>query len=196
MSRNNVDFPFAVAFPPQAMTNVLAEWLSMHEVKQAYPASRHHPPSFCILRLVYPPSLLHRQNLLRGHVFVNCSPTRSPFSPFAVDHSLRSRPALTSLLSLTLSLSTTFPVFIYNLNATRSASFSASKFHTFSIPLSAAYSFTPPLMSTDVQPSSCRIPRNPSHLHADCIRRDRKKYAHVTFFNGALRSRLPSKNAS
>ncbi|OBZ68548.1 2,3-bisphosphoglycerate-independent phosphoglycerate mutase [Grifola frondosa] len=28
MSQYNAEFPFAVAFPPQAMTNVLAEWLS------------------------------------------------------------------------------------------------------------------------------------------------------------------------
>ncbi|KAJ6608969.1 cofactor-independent phosphoglycerate mutase [Mycena sp. CBHHK59/15] len=36
MSRYNADFPFPVAFPPQAMTNVLAEWLAVHEVKQAH----------------------------------------------------------------------------------------------------------------------------------------------------------------
>ncbi|KAG6867133.1 hypothetical protein C0993_006451, partial [Termitomyces sp. T159_Od127] len=36
MSRYNAEFPFKVAFPPQAMTNVLAEWLSKQGVKQAH----------------------------------------------------------------------------------------------------------------------------------------------------------------
>ena len=36
MSRYNAEFPFAVAFPPQAMTNVLAEWLSKQGVSQAH----------------------------------------------------------------------------------------------------------------------------------------------------------------
>ncbi|KAK0187274.1 cofactor-independent phosphoglycerate mutase [Armillaria mellea] len=36
MSRYNAKFPFHVAFPPQAMTNVLAEWLSKHDIKQAH----------------------------------------------------------------------------------------------------------------------------------------------------------------
>ncbi|KAJ7036768.1 phosphoglycerate mutase [Mycena alexandri] len=36
MSRYNADFPFPVAFPPQAMTNVLAEWLSKKGIKQAH----------------------------------------------------------------------------------------------------------------------------------------------------------------
>jgi len=36
MSRYNADFPFAVAYPPQAMTNVLAEWLAKHDIKQAH----------------------------------------------------------------------------------------------------------------------------------------------------------------
>ncbi|KAG6891622.1 hypothetical protein C0992_001307 [Termitomyces sp. T32_za158] len=36
MSRYNAEFPFKIAFPPQAMTNVLAEWLSKHGVKQAH----------------------------------------------------------------------------------------------------------------------------------------------------------------
>ncbi|KAI0640322.1 cofactor-independent phosphoglycerate mutase [Trametes polyzona] len=38
MSRYNAEFPFNVAFPPQAMTNVLAEWLSKQGVKQAHVA--------------------------------------------------------------------------------------------------------------------------------------------------------------
>ncbi|KAI0696889.1 cofactor-independent phosphoglycerate mutase [Cerioporus squamosus] len=38
MSRYNSEFPFNVAFPPQAMTNVLAEWLAKQGVKQAHVA--------------------------------------------------------------------------------------------------------------------------------------------------------------
>ena len=40
MSRYNAEFPFPVAYPPQAMTNVLAEWLSKHDVKQAHIAGQ------------------------------------------------------------------------------------------------------------------------------------------------------------
>lgn len=36
MSRYNADFPFAIAFPPQKMTNVLAEWLGSQDVKQCH----------------------------------------------------------------------------------------------------------------------------------------------------------------
>ncbi|KAJ7815753.1 hypothetical protein B0H13DRAFT_2380877 [Mycena leptocephala] len=36
MSRYNSEFPFAVAFPPQAMTNVLAEWLAAQGSTQAH----------------------------------------------------------------------------------------------------------------------------------------------------------------
>ncbi|KAL0946449.1 hypothetical protein HGRIS_012672 [Hohenbuehelia grisea] len=36
MSRYNSEFPFPVAFPPQAMTNVLAEWLAAQGAKQAH----------------------------------------------------------------------------------------------------------------------------------------------------------------
>ncbi|KZW03328.1 phosphoglycerate mutase [Exidia glandulosa HHB12029] len=36
MSRYNVEFPFKIAYPPQAMTNVLAETLSKQGVKQAH----------------------------------------------------------------------------------------------------------------------------------------------------------------
>jgi len=36
MSRYNASFPFAVAYPPQPMTNVLAEWLAKHDIKQAH----------------------------------------------------------------------------------------------------------------------------------------------------------------
>lgn len=38
MSTYNSEYPFAVAFPPQPMTNVLAEWLAKHDVKQAHVA--------------------------------------------------------------------------------------------------------------------------------------------------------------
>ena len=38
MSQYKKEFPFKVAFPPQAMTNVLAEWLSAKGVKQAHVA--------------------------------------------------------------------------------------------------------------------------------------------------------------
>ncbi|KAH8829279.1 PGM protein [Flagelloscypha sp. PMI_526] len=38
MSRYNSEFPFPVAFPPQGMTNVLAEWLATQGVKQAHVA--------------------------------------------------------------------------------------------------------------------------------------------------------------
>ena len=40
MSRYNADFPFTVAYPPQAMTNVLAEWLAKHDIKQAHIAGQ------------------------------------------------------------------------------------------------------------------------------------------------------------
>lgn len=36
MSRYNAEFPFNIAFPPQAMTNVLAEWLAKKGLKQAH----------------------------------------------------------------------------------------------------------------------------------------------------------------
>ena len=42
MSRYNAEFPFPVAYPPQAMTNVLAEWLSTHDIKQAHVAGQSY----------------------------------------------------------------------------------------------------------------------------------------------------------
>ncbi|WWD22497.1 2,3-bisphosphoglycerate-independent phosphoglycerate mutase [Kwoniella shandongensis] len=36
MSKYNAEFPFRIAFPPQAMTNVLAEWLGKQGVKQCH----------------------------------------------------------------------------------------------------------------------------------------------------------------
>lgn len=45
MSRYNADFPFHIAFPPQAMTNVLAEWLAKQGVTQAHVAGASLPRS-------------------------------------------------------------------------------------------------------------------------------------------------------
>jgi bisphosphoglycerate-independent phosphoglycerate mutase (AlkP superfamily) len=42
MSRYSADFPFSVAFPPQPMSNVLAEWLAKQGVKQAHIAGLSH----------------------------------------------------------------------------------------------------------------------------------------------------------
>ncbi|KAF8889855.1 alkaline-phosphatase-like protein [Infundibulicybe gibba] len=36
MSRYSTEFPFPVAFPPQSMTNVFAECLATHDIKQAH----------------------------------------------------------------------------------------------------------------------------------------------------------------
>ena len=36
MSRYNAEFPFSVAFPPQPMTNVLAEWLGSQGYNQCH----------------------------------------------------------------------------------------------------------------------------------------------------------------
>jgi 2,3-bisphosphoglycerate-independent phosphoglycerate mutase len=41
MSRYNPEWTLPVAFPPQAMTNVLAEWLAQKGVKQAHIAGMH-----------------------------------------------------------------------------------------------------------------------------------------------------------
>ena len=41
MSRYKASFPFPVAYPPQPMTNVLAEWLAKHEIKQAHIAGKN-----------------------------------------------------------------------------------------------------------------------------------------------------------
>ena len=49
MSRYNAEFPFAVAFPPQAMTNVLAEWLAKEGATQAHIAGEYHFPFFFLL---------------------------------------------------------------------------------------------------------------------------------------------------
>ncbi|KAG6919898.1 hypothetical protein DXG01_015606 [Tephrocybe rancida] len=47
ISRYNDEFPFNVAFPPQAMTNVLAEWLGKQGVQQA------HIAGACLLSLPF-----------------------------------------------------------------------------------------------------------------------------------------------
>ena len=47
MSRYKTEFPFAVAFPPQAMTNVLAELLAKEGIKQAHIAGVYFPPRSC-----------------------------------------------------------------------------------------------------------------------------------------------------
>jgi 2,3-bisphosphoglycerate-independent phosphoglycerate mutase len=40
MSRYNAEFPFDVAFPPQSMGNVLADWLGSHGIKQCHIAGK------------------------------------------------------------------------------------------------------------------------------------------------------------
>jgi 2,3-bisphosphoglycerate-independent phosphoglycerate mutase len=46
MSRYKLEWPFKVAFPPQAMTNVLAETLSKHGVKQCHIAGEKEAAFF------------------------------------------------------------------------------------------------------------------------------------------------------
>lgn len=48
MSKYKLEFPFPVAFPPQGMTNVLAEWLSSQGVKQAHVAGNVVHPEYRI----------------------------------------------------------------------------------------------------------------------------------------------------
>lgn len=36
MSRYNSEFPFDIAFPPQIMTNVMAEWLAKQDCNQCH----------------------------------------------------------------------------------------------------------------------------------------------------------------
>ena len=43
MSRYNAEFPFDVAFPPQGMKNVLAEWFSINNVNQYHVAGENVP---------------------------------------------------------------------------------------------------------------------------------------------------------
>ncbi|KIM39466.1 hypothetical protein M413DRAFT_446970 [Hebeloma cylindrosporum] len=48
MSRYNLEFPFAVAFPPQPMTNVLAEWLAKEGATQAHVAGKYFSLHFSL----------------------------------------------------------------------------------------------------------------------------------------------------
>ena len=50
MSRYNAEFPFPVAYPPQAMTNVLAEWLAKQGVKQV------HVAGTCLISMIPMPA--------------------------------------------------------------------------------------------------------------------------------------------
>jgi len=45
MSRYNAEFPFPVAYPPQVMANVLSDWLSQHDIKQAHIAGLSYTPA-------------------------------------------------------------------------------------------------------------------------------------------------------
>jgi len=56
MSRYNAEFPFSIAFPPQAMTNVLAEWLAKEGATQAHIAGEYFFPLFSFF--------LHFHNLI------------------------------------------------------------------------------------------------------------------------------------
>lgn len=40
MSKYNSEFPFKVAFPPQTMSNVLAEWLTKQGLTQSHIAGK------------------------------------------------------------------------------------------------------------------------------------------------------------
>jgi 2,3-bisphosphoglycerate-independent phosphoglycerate mutase len=67
MSRYNAEFPFPNAYPPQAMTNVLAEWLSKHGIKQAHIAGLSHAsafPSSCLMSSLY----VHTETEKYAHV--------------------------------------------------------------------------------------------------------------------------------
>lgn len=54
MSTYNAEFPFKVAFPPQPMTNVLAEWLAKQGMKQVHIAGAIPPnlPGPSLLKLL------------------------------------------------------------------------------------------------------------------------------------------------
>ncbi len=41
MTRYKAEFPFTVAFPPQTMDNVLAEWLAKHNIPQCHVAGEY-----------------------------------------------------------------------------------------------------------------------------------------------------------
>lgn len=59
MSKYNAEFPFPVTFPPQAMTNVLAEVISKKGLKQAHVAGQY----LFVLRFTSPRLTLYQQRL-------------------------------------------------------------------------------------------------------------------------------------
>jgi 2,3-bisphosphoglycerate-independent phosphoglycerate mutase len=67
MSRYNSEFPFPVAYPPQAMTNVLAEWLSKQGIKQAHIAGMSRA-SACILSPLMLSRYVHTETEKYAHV--------------------------------------------------------------------------------------------------------------------------------
>jgi 2,3-bisphosphoglycerate-independent phosphoglycerate mutase len=68
MSRYNSEFPFPVAFPPQAMTNVLAEWLAKQGLKQAHIAGMQVHP---VLYECSPPAWLETEKYAHVTFFFN-----------------------------------------------------------------------------------------------------------------------------
>jgi len=42
MTRYKSEFPFPIAFPPQSMDNVLAEWLAKHKIPQCHVAGKYN----------------------------------------------------------------------------------------------------------------------------------------------------------
>jgi bisphosphoglycerate-independent phosphoglycerate mutase (AlkP superfamily) len=50
MSRYNPEWTFPVAFPPQAMTNVLSEWVAKQGLKQSHIAGKYYVLS-CFIEL-------------------------------------------------------------------------------------------------------------------------------------------------
>jgi 2,3-bisphosphoglycerate-independent phosphoglycerate mutase len=71
MSRYNADFPFSVAFPPQPMTNVLAEWLAGQGVKQAHIAGPFQMLSSFMTRTVLTAPLLETEKYAHVTFFFN-----------------------------------------------------------------------------------------------------------------------------
>ncbi|KAF7354776.1 Phosphoglycerate-bisphosphoglycerate-independent [Mycena sanguinolenta] len=84
MSRYNTEFPFPIAFPPQAMTDVLAEWLSKKGAKQAHVAGQcalviaiptpflsHVTSARSMLSLAYASSPIHRSRYRCSSLFVS-----------------------------------------------------------------------------------------------------------------------------
>jgi hypothetical protein len=80
MSQYKKEFPFKVAFPPQPMTNVLAEWLAKKGVKQAHVAGAS--PFFHFVHLSIVPS--STQAVIFGQ-----KPRNMHTSPFSSMEALR-----------------------------------------------------------------------------------------------------------